>query len=219
MEPAADAADDATDGIIAAPIAKSTAGTAAKNAVHPHAGPATPLAVDTISLLFEPILLRQSLVYATLQYRLTLTAPAQGLKAGAQIFADMIAAHASIPQMEQLSPDLASLPLRSRFEAVAPGETHVAKGEIQLPLNQIRTLRQGNAMLFVPLVRLCLVEEDGITHRRVYSIGLAGDNGGLTPLRVDTGPRDHSPVLAREIDAARETVKPLVADVVAHAAE
>ncbi|WP_132389156.1 hypothetical protein [Novosphingobium sp. PhB165] len=151
----------------------------------------------------EPVLLRQSLVYATLQYRLALTAPASGLAEGASVAADMIAAHASLSQTEQLAPDPASVPLRHRFGALEPGETREVKGEIQLPLNAIRAVRQGDAALFVPLVRLFLTLPDGTIERRVFSLGQPGTGAGLAPLRVDTGPRDHAPILAREIEGAR----------------
>ncbi|WP_395331086.1 hypothetical protein WBP06_01330 [Novosphingobium sp. BL-8H] len=169
-----------------------------------------PVAVERAEVVFEPVLMRQSLVYATLVYRMTLTAPAEGLAEGAVIAADMISAHASLSQAEQLAPDPTSVPPRHRFEPLAPGETREVKGEIQLPLNAIRPVRQGNAMLFVPLLRLFLALPDGSIERRVFSLGLPGDGAGLAPVRIDTGPRDHAPIQAREIDGARSYSGPHV---------
>ncbi len=169
-----------------------------------------PVATERAEVAFEPVLMRQSLVYATLVYRMTLTAPTEGLPEGAVIAADMISAHASLSQAEQLAPDPTSVPVRHRFEAMAPGETREVKGEIQLPLNAIRPVRQGNAMLFVPLLRLFLALPDGSIERRVFSLGLPGEGVGLAPVRIDTGPRDHAPIQAREIDGARSHSGPHV---------
>ncbi|WP_395393823.1 hypothetical protein WBP07_01635 [Novosphingobium sp. BL-8A] len=169
-----------------------------------------PVAIERAEVTFEPVLMRQSLVYATLVYRMTLTAPAEGLPEGAAIAADMISAHASLSQAEQLAPDPASVPPRHRFDPLGPGETREVKGEIQLPLNAIRPVRQGNAMLFVPLLRLFLALPDGSIERRVFSLGLPGEGAGLAPVRIDTGPRDHAPIHAREIDGARSHSGPHV---------
>lgn len=182
-----------------------------------------PLATPRAEVTFEPALMRQSLVYATLVYRMTLTAPPEGLPEGAVIAADMISAHASFSQAEQLAPDPATVQLRHRFGALAPGETREVKGEIQLPLNAIRPVRQGNAALFVPLLRLFLALPDGAIERRVFSLGLPSegksDGAGLAPVRIDTGPRDHSPIQAREIDAARSYSGPHPSGDVPQAAE
>ena len=182
--------------------------------------PAPTLAsTERAEVALETVLMRQSLVYATLVYRITLAAPANGIPAGAVIAADMISAHASLSQAEQLAPDPASVPIRHRFEALAPGETREVKGEIQLPLNAIRPLRQGNATLFVPLLRLFLALPDGSIERRVFSLGLPGEGAGLAPVRIDTGPRDHAPIQSREIAGARSYAGPPPSGDVPQAAE
>ncbi|WP_313441983.1 hypothetical protein [Novosphingobium sp.] len=157
-----------------------------------------------VAVHFEPVSMRLSLVYATLQYRLALTAPDGGSAQSWQVRGDMISAHASLSQGEQLAPDPATLPLRHSLEALAPGETREFKGELQLPLNAIRVMRQGQASLFVPLVRLCLVDEEGHVERRVFTLGIPGDRPALGPLRLDTGPRDHATIAARAVEAARD---------------
>ncbi|WP_334186310.1 hypothetical protein [Novosphingobium sp.] len=175
------------------------------------APPQTPIPAPTpapsgpgvIAVHFEPVSLRLSLVYATLQYRLTLAAPETGLPQPWRVLGDMISAHASLSQGEQLAPDPATLPLRHTLEALAPGETREFKGELQLPLNAIRVMRQGQASLFVPLVRLCLADEQGHVERRVFTLGVPGEGSGLAPIRLDTGPRDHAAIAVREIEAAR----------------
>ncbi len=163
----------------------------------------TPAGPGVIAVHFEPLSLRLSLVYATLQYRLTLSAPESGLSQQWRVLGDMISAHASLSQGEQLAPDPAALPLKHTLEALAPGETREIKGELQLPLNAIRVMRQGQASLFVPLVRLCLAGEQGHLERRVFTLGVPGEGSGLAPIRLDTGPRDHAAISVREIEAAR----------------
>lgn len=166
----------------------------------PKPAPAGP---GVIAVHFEPVSLRLSLVYATLQYRLTLSAPESGLSQPWRVLGDMISAHASLSQGEQLAPDPAALPLRHTLEALVPGETREFKGELQLPLNAIRVMRQGQASLFVPLVRLCLADDQGHLERRVFTLGVPGEGSGLAPIRLDTGPRDHAAISVREIEAAR----------------
>lgn len=158
---------------------------------------------NDIEIVFEPVTLRLSLVYATLQYRLAVTAPPAGLPGGLRILADMISAHASLSQAEQLAPDPSGQPLRHSVEALTAGETREFKGELQLPLSAIRVMRQGQASLFVPLVRLSFFGEHGLSARRVFTLGLPGEGPGVSPLRLDTGPRDHAQIASREIEAAR----------------
>lgn len=163
---------------------------------------ATP-AQPTIELAFEPVGLRLSLVYATLQYRVAVTAR-DALPAG-HLLGDMIGAHGSLtPAMQLAPPPEALTPLRP-LAALAAGETVVLTGEIQLPLSAIRTLTRGSASLFVPLVRLCLVFGDQTPAlRRVFTLGTPGDGPALAPVRLDTGPREVRDLAAREVEAARD---------------
>lgn len=156
------------------------------------------------TLSFEPLGLRLSLVYATLQYRLSITAGGD-LPAG-HLLGDMIGAHASIPTEQQLAPALDTLPLLKAVPSIAAGETVTLKGELQLPLSAIRPLQQGSASFFVPLVRLSLLlegDEGQLALRRVYTVGIDSAAAALSPLRLDTGPREHRELAAREVEAAR----------------
>lgn len=152
-------------------------------------------------LAFEPVGLRLSLVYATLQYRVTITATA-AMEAG-HLLGDMIGAHGSIPPEQQLAPAIENLAPLKPVPALAPGESVTISGEILLPLNAITPVRQNHASLFVPLVRLCLVSSVASPPvRRVYTVGTTG-SAALTPLRLDVGPGEHRALAAREVDAAR----------------
>lgn len=163
---------------------------------------ATVAAPAAIELAFEPVGLRLSLVYATLQYRVTIIAG--GELAAGRLQGDMIGAHGSIPPEQQLAPALDGLGSLKAVPPVAQGERVTLSGEIQLPLGAIRPLQQGNASFFVPLVRLCLVTEDGLVLRRVYTVGIETGAAGLSPLRLDTGPQEHRALATREVEAARD---------------
>lgn len=169
----------------------------------PKPAPATVKASPAlISVDLEPVAMRLSLFYATLQYRLTLSA--EEARGPITVSGDMISAHASLSQEQQLGPQVQDMARRHDLQALAAGEPVQLKGEIQLPLSEIRAMRQGDATLFVPLVRLCLTGPDGLALRRVFTLGIPGGGAGLSPLRTDTGPRTFEPLAAREIEAARQ---------------
>ncbi|MGF7154136.1 hypothetical protein [Novosphingobium gossypii] len=168
-------------------------------ATPPGPAPTPAPAPETAHLAFEPVGLRLSLVYATLQYRLTVTAT-EDLPAG-HLVGDMIGAHGAIAPEDQLAPALEALTHLKPLPALAAGESITLSGEIQLPLSAIRPVRQATASLFVPLVRICLLAGD-IAVRRVFTVGLTGGEA-LAPLRLDTGPREHRDLGAREVEAAR----------------
>jgi hypothetical protein len=169
----------------------------------PVAAPLPPAAAPSaeVEIAFEPVALRLSLVYATLQYRLTIAAGAA--LPGGHLLGDMIGAHGSIPVDQQLAPAPEGLAHLKTLPPIAAGESATVTGELQLPLGAIVPVRQGNASLFVPLVRMCLVSDDGTPGlRRVFTVGTTG-GAALAPLRLDTGPNEHRNLAAREVEAAR----------------
>lgn len=178
--------------------------------------PAPPPVVDPLpgltrasgSLDFTPALLRISLVYATLRFRLELTA-GTAFPAG-RVLAGMISAHGSLPRDQQLAPPPEALAVLAATPALVQGQTIAIEGELQLPLASIRPLRQGEATFLVPLVRLAWLGENepGVPHLELgcaFTVGLAGGGPALAPLRLDTGPREVTGLSAREIEAARRT--------------
>jgi hypothetical protein len=160
-------------------------------------------------LEFESLGMRLSLVFATLQFRVRLTAQTD-LPSG-RLLADLISAHGSLPQDQQLAPPPDALVQVQTFQPMAAGEVLDIKGELQLPLNTIRPVKQGGASFMVPLVRLALLGDDGpaaphLELGRVFTVGLPGPGPALAPLRLDTGPREFTGLCAREIEAARRTL-------------
>ena len=146
--------------------------------------------------------MRLSLVFATLQYRLLVTA--QDDAPPVLVAGDMIGAHATLSRDEQLAPAADALPVLHRIPALAAGAALTLTGQLQVPLAAIRPLRQGEATFFVPLVRLCLLPEPpSPPARRVFTLGSVSGSDTLAPLRLDTGPREVRDLGAREIAAAQ----------------
>ncbi|WP_172705161.1 hypothetical protein [Sphingomonas sp. LH128] len=171
--------------------------------VSPRPAPVPPPAAapEAVDIAFEPVGLRLSLVFATLQYRVTLTAGTD-LPAG-HLIGDMIGAHGSLTSEQQLAPPLETLTPLKPVPALAARESVTLTGEVQLPLSAIRPLQRANASFFVPLLRVGVVFAETVAPvRRVFTLGIAG-GPALAPLRLDTGPMEHRDLGAREVPEAR----------------
>lgn len=168
----------------------------------PPAHSAAPLAdmPDPLDIAFEPLGLRLSLVYATLRYRLVLTA-LHDMPTG-HVLGDMISAHGSLSPAEQLAPPPEMLTPLAPLPPMRAGERRERTGEMALPLSAIRAVRRGDASFLVPLVRLCLLREGAPPMRRVFTLGLPGEGPGLAPLPLGA-PRNFEPLAAREVEQAR----------------
>jgi len=172
---------------------------------NPQTEPAPPPAEtgDPLDLLLEPLRFSVTLVNATLQYRLTLANRAATPTGPLYIAADMIAAHASLPEESQLARDGCGLELRHEVASLAPGETAEWKGDLRLPLADVTPIRAGPATLLVPLVRL-RVEGDGASRTVALVVGEPPVNPGgpLRPFRLDLGPRIFGAISQRTLPAA-----------------
>jgi hypothetical protein len=162
----------------------------------------TPLAPDKgIVLLLEASELSRSLVYATLSYRLSLSNVSDGGLGPLDIAGDLASAHASLTAADQLAP-AGGMETLHRLARLAPGETVTLAGSLRLPLSAIRPIRQGEAMLFVPLARFRITDDSGSTvTMRVFVVGEPGRGraDALRPLRLDGFPGVIRPLGAREI--------------------
>ncbi|WP_226638295.1 hypothetical protein [Novosphingobium profundi] len=168
-------------------------------------------------IAFEAVSLRLSLVYASLRFRFSLRALTD--IPPANLHADLTSAHGSASREEQLAPALEGLPVIAAIPRLQEGEDIVREGELQLPLNAIRAVNEGNARFFVPLVRLALVadmahpeasaDQPELGLGLVFTVGQPARAGAdaptsaLAPIRIDTGPRDMAVLDVREIAAGR----------------
>jgi len=170
----------------------------------PSAAPAAPApAGDPLDLTLEPVRFSVSLVNATLNYRLVLANRSGAALGPVHIAADMIAAHASLPEEVQLGLDGAGLELRHEVASLAAGETVALTGDLRLPLAAIKPIVAGGAALLVPLVRL-RVDGAGPTRTTALVVGEppASPGGPLRPFRLDQGPRTIAAVGQRALATA-----------------
>lgn len=149
-------------------------------------------AAEPLQVSLEPLRLSLTLVNAALAYRLEVANRGATPLTGLCIGADMISAHASLSREEQLSGPRAgngSGAPEHRIERLEPGERRVIEGEFRLPFPQIVPIRQGNAVLLLPLARF-RVDIDGVAPLvRTFVVGQPGPQEGLQPFRLDQGPR------------------------------
>ncbi|WP_162789469.1 hypothetical protein [Altererythrobacter sp. ZODW24] len=162
----------------------------------------TPITPDEpLAVAFQPLSLALSMMNATLSYRISIT-PGAGIETEAMtIGADMIAAHASMPVGQQLADTAIMLPERHGGIALRAGESLELNGTITLPIADIRPIRQGNAALFVPLVRLTFDNVGQAVDPMTFVLGedSALQTGKLQPLRIDAGPRTVRQMIARRL--------------------
>jgi hypothetical protein len=164
-------------------------------ALGPAPAPAAPQAFSQaqadhpLHITITPVKLTQTLMNATLSYRLALankgTRPLDGLA----VAADLVGAHASVPRETLLAGPLTDLPERHTAPTLAPGETVELKGEMRLPLAQAMAMKQGSAVIFVPLARFRATSAGEEPRCFTVVIGQPGPRGGIQPMRLDQGPR------------------------------
>jgi len=166
-----------------------------------------PVSAPAAALPFElslvPERLSVSLVNATLNYRIIVTNRSAAPLGPMAVAADMIGAHASLPEEMQLAQDGRGLELRHEVPPLGPGETAELRGDLRLPLAEVTPIRSGNATLLVPLVRL-RAEAGALSLLRTIVVGETPQTEGapLRPFRLDTGPRIFGAVSQREVAAA-----------------
>ncbi|MBU6268443.1 MAG: hypothetical protein KGN34_12940 [Sphingomonadales bacterium] len=166
----------------------------------------TRAAIAPLTLEVIPERLTVSLVMATLRYRLRIANKGETALGEVTVSGDMIAAHASRPEREQLGLDDAQLPPRHHFIGLAPGESAEHTGEIRVGLAELEPIRVGSAALFVPLVRFraTAVALSGavIEEPCVIAVGEppSTSGAGIRPFRLDLGPRLYTAIAARKLD-------------------
>jgi len=154
-----------------------------------------------LGIAIEARQLSISLTAATLSYRLTLTNTARISLRDVVITGDMISAHSSLPQEDQVASADSELAECHRIERIPAGETTQLTGEFRLPFTRIRAIRQGDAALLVPLARIRAEAASGGNGPvvRTALVGLRPERGGsgLQPFRLDLGPRIYREVTQR----------------------
>ena len=146
-----------------------------------------------------------TLLNTALTYQLSITNSTLDTLGPLTISGDMIAAHASIPEREQVLIDGTTLAQLHRVECLEPGESITFAGDLKLPLAAIMPIRSGDAALFIPLARYRAHAErrDGVAIMidQTFVIGEAPTraDAALKPFRLDLGPRLYSQIGQHEV--------------------
>ncbi len=154
-----------------------------------------------LQLRAEAIKLTRSVMNATLHYRVTLLNRSGSALSNIALGADVVSAHGGVPVEQQVASSSQLLEKRHTFDRIAPGQSVRYEGTAMIPLSQARIIRQGNASLFVPLLRVRIdgVGEEALVKTFVIGQGVP-DGGRVSPFRLDDGPRSYEPIAARALD-------------------
>ena len=147
----------------------------------------------------EAVKLTRSLMAVTVDYRIRLINRGPATTGPLTLLGDLVSAHGGLPVERQMADAAQALPALSTIGALSAGETHLAEGQIRLPLQEVTPIRQGNAPLFVPLLRL-RVEGAPEPVIRTHVIGLRQPGSTrLQPFRLDETPQSYSQIGQRAL--------------------
>ena len=167
-----------------------------KDGPEPVSPPASlPLAAPAPMLRIEatPSHLTRSMMAATFSCRVTLMNRGDQPINDVTVGLDLTTAHSSVPTHEQLADPARPLPEVGRFARIAPGETVEFAHDVRLPTAQIRTLRQGEAQLYIPLLRVRVQAGSNGPVARTFLVGTLPDASAkkLQPFRLDEMPQTY----------------------------
>lgn len=117
-----------------------------------------------------------------------------------QISGDLVTAHGKVPAAEQLADGATELAPLDTVPALAAGETAELTANLRIPVNQIRTIAQGRATLYVPLLRLRVTSDglDPVTQTFVIGMKPPG-TGKVQPFRLDEMPQTYHQIGSRAL--------------------
>jgi hypothetical protein len=163
-----------------------------------------PLAPVGAPLLIEARALRlaRSMLNATLSYELVVTNRGHRPLSDVRFGADLVTAHARIPTEQQLADPNAPMTPVMTFETLEPGESMQFAGELRLPVNEIRPIPHGKAVVYVPLLRVRAQAEGAEPVARTFIVGLlpSGQSQRLQPFRLDEMPQTYHAVGQKALD-------------------
>ncbi|WP_374409225.1 hypothetical protein [Pelagerythrobacter sp.] len=157
---------------------------------------------ESVSLAAKPLRFSRSMMNATFAWRLVLENRGGEQWDDLEIEADLVTAHGSAPIADQLADAAAPLAPMRTVAALAPGETVELDGDVRLPLQQVRAIRQGSAAVYVPLLRLRVAAKGKAPLARTFLVGQLPDRhgGNLRPFRLDEMPQSYSAIGMRPLD-------------------
>lgn len=179
------------------PLARRAFSPPATSAGDAPLAPVVPLMVEA-----QALTLSRSMMYATLAYELRLKnrgpAPLTDIRLGG----DLVTAHSRVPVDQQLADPAVPLEIIQRVDELGAGEHTVLKGEMRLPVSEIRLIPQGSAALYVPLLRLRIEAEGLAPFARTFVVGMRpqAPGGKLQPFRLDDMPQTYRQIAQRALD-------------------
>lgn len=144
-------------------------------------------AAGSLQIKAEALSLSRSLMNATLAYRFELHNSGSTELKEISVRTDVVTAHSQAPIEEQIADAHTDLQYMGMVASIPAGQKHEFRGEFRLPINAIRTITQGRATLYVPLLRL-RVDADGldpIISTLVVGIKPPVKGAKLQPFRLD----------------------------------
>ena len=114
---------------------------------------------------------------------------------------DLVTAHARVPTQAQLAdPAVPLAPVRS-IERLDPGESAEFTGEFRLPVEEIRPIPHGKAVVYVPLLRVRAEATGMAPVARTFVVGLKQPGAQrLQPFRLDEMPQTYHAVGQTTLD-------------------
>ena len=160
-----------------------------------------PLGAASLGIEAHATTLSRSVVNATVAYRLTIVNRGRAPISQVRIAGDLTTAHGRVPTSQQVADPHHSYPELHAIDHLDPGERTVIRGELRLPLREVRALQQGQVPVFVPLMRLIVQAADLKPSAHTFVIGSkpAGTAARPAPFRLDEGPRTYSQLTTRAL--------------------
>lgn len=166
--------------------------------------PVVPAQETGSPLLIEAraVKLSRTMMYATLSYELVATNRSGQPLEGVRLGGDLVTAHARVPTEQQLADPAVPLAPMQDIARLDPGESAQLAGELRLPVNEIRPIPHGKAVIYVPLLRVRAEAAGMAPVARTFLVGLVPPGVGqrLQPFRLDEMPQTYSAVGQRALD-------------------
>ncbi len=167
----------------------------------PASPPAPALAGHALVIDAQAKQLARSVRFATLSYELRVTnrgaAPLENVIFGG----DLVTAHARVPTQAQLADPAVPLAPVQTVARLDPGESVEFSGQFRLPVEEIRPIPHGKAVVYVPLLRVRAQAEGAEPVARTFVVGLRQPGAQrLQPFRLDEMPQTYMAVGQTALD-------------------
>ncbi|GAB5348019.1 hypothetical protein [Alteriqipengyuania sp. 357] len=175
--------------IAAAPIIETTEPVAAR-----------PAQAGALDIEVQAMTLSRSLMNASISYRISIVNRGRAVE-GLAIHGDVTTAHGRAATEQQLADIGQTFPELHTLPRLDMGQRTTLRGELRLPLREVRPLRQGDVPVFVPLLRLTMRAANMDPRAFTYVIGTKSTQKSSrpSPFRLDGPPRSYDQLTTRAV--------------------